>query len=210
MPEKTWGPAFDTQIPEHERVPYQVLWLTSWFDHADLTKRDLNDLTYALPSTRKVPSIYTMHEHYDELVYIPPIVMGVEGKSPPGTDAMLMGLLGTPLKENYERVVFRDESKGLLPNAKVWVLGRAHSGTFSISSYWQVQAENEKRGGSVDFEMTPHNHFVSNIFVPLRQLTTHTFQSCTGTNPRLPSPLGRKHWPEHRSGRNSANSALYW
>jgi hypothetical protein len=166
MPEKTWGPAFDLQIPVHERVPYQVLWLTSWFDHADLTKRDPNDLTYALPSRRKVPSIYTMHEHYDELVHIPPIVMGVEGESPPGTDAMLMGLLGTPLKENYEKVVFGGGESGLLPNAKVWVLGRAHSGTFTIPSYWLVQAENEKRGGSVNFDMTPHNHFVSGPLLP--------------------------------------------
>lgn len=103
-----------------------------------------------------------MHEHYDELVCIPPILVGEEGKSLPGSDTLLIGLLGAQLKANYEKVVFGEDGKGLLPIVTMRYFGRAHSALFCVAAFWKVQDDVEKRGGWVELEMSDHGHFVSN------------------------------------------------
>ncbi|TEB32932.1 hypothetical protein FA13DRAFT_1731453, partial [Coprinellus micaceus] len=159
LPETAWNPFLDPQIPEGERARFLVAWLTSYFDHPGLSSRNIDDLTYALPSTRRVPSIYTMHDHYDELVCLPPILVGEEDKSLPGSDTLLIGLLGAQLKTNYEKVEFGEDVKALLPNVTMRYFG-THSALFCVAAFWKVQDDVKKRGGLVELEMSDHGHFI--------------------------------------------------
>ncbi|KAL0566566.1 hypothetical protein V5O48_015442 [Marasmius crinis-equi] len=47
-------------IQELSRVPYNQLWLTSYFDHGDLSTRNLDVLEYMVPSADRAPSMYNM------------------------------------------------------------------------------------------------------------------------------------------------------
>ncbi|KAF6757952.1 hypothetical protein DFP72DRAFT_889486 [Ephemerocybe angulata] len=152
MPELNWAPGLDESIPPKERLPFNIAWLSSYFDHGDLSKRDPKALTYASPSIARVPSIYSMYPQYSEIVDVAPLM---------GSDGLHMAKLGGPSRHIYEQVFFGKDIRALLPRLKVWVMGREQSGWFGITTFWQVQDDNAKYGGDVNLEMFPKtNHFV--------------------------------------------------
>ncbi|KAF5339190.1 hypothetical protein D9611_011222 [Ephemerocybe angulata] len=133
MPELNWAPGLDESIPPQERLPFNIAWLTSYFDHGDLSKRDRKTLTYASPSIARVPSIYSMYPQYSEIVDVAPLM---------GSDGLHMVKLGGPSRDVYEQVFFGKDIRALLPRLK-------------------VQDDNAKYGGNVNLEMFPKtNHFV--------------------------------------------------
>jgi pimeloyl-ACP methyl ester carboxylesterase len=66
MPPKNWAPLIDTSLPEELRVPVFNQWVTSYFKHGDLSKRDVDSLSYILPATFRPPSVFTMSEEQVE------------------------------------------------------------------------------------------------------------------------------------------------
>ena len=42
IPPKIWSPLIDNSLPEEARKPFYMSWITSYFDHGDLSKRDID------------------------------------------------------------------------------------------------------------------------------------------------------------------------
>jgi hypothetical protein len=94
-----WFPALDPTIPQDEAFEFGLWWLTVYFDHpGNALKRDLNNLSYALPSASRVPSIFSIYPQYNNIVCTEP-VLRADGI---GT----MEVLKDEIRENYEKALF--------------------------------------------------------------------------------------------------------
>lgn len=70
---KIWTPLIHQFTPMDQRVLFFLSWCTAYFDHGDLSKSDLNEIQYIVPSIEYVPSIYTMNaEERDEILEVLP------------------------------------------------------------------------------------------------------------------------------------------
>ncbi|KAF8917706.1 hypothetical protein CPB85DRAFT_1431233 [Mucidula mucida] len=58
MPAQQWTPLADTTMPENIRLPSFGQWVTSYFDHEDITQRDLDKLSWILSSPTHIPTLY--------------------------------------------------------------------------------------------------------------------------------------------------------
>ncbi|KAH9934361.1 uncharacterized protein B0H18DRAFT_1115071 [Fomitopsis serialis] len=61
LPPGTWPPQFDASIPEKCHAPFSTQWITSYFDHGNLSTRD-TDVLHIVSSVSHRPSIYTMSD----------------------------------------------------------------------------------------------------------------------------------------------------
>lgn len=51
LPSKIWLPYIDSSIPADSKVPFFTQWITSYWDHGDLSSRTLDTLSYIVPSS---------------------------------------------------------------------------------------------------------------------------------------------------------------
>lgn len=146
-------PLLDNSIPAHTRFPMFAQWVTSYFEHGDLSKRDPNVISYVLPSIIRVPSIFTMSKsQYDSIV---------DSSNNPVLDAYFVGM-NTSLEANFRKATFDKNVRKLLPNMKTWFFTGDLAASFGVHALLVLQDENDNAGGGhINFKVAPGiNHFV--------------------------------------------------
>lgn len=175
LPPKLWSPQIDQSIPEELRGPFFAQWITSYFKHGDLSPRSLDVLSYVVPATSRVPSIFSMSEEQQaKIVYMPPGF---------GSDMLFMVFSATQIHTSYKRACFDAGVRARLLRMKICAITGDATCVFSLPAYWAMQDDDKARGGGfIDFKMVQGaNHFVS----PLRPtrsygLTPYLFEATVG------------------------------
>ncbi|PPQ93325.1 hypothetical protein CVT25_014454 [Psilocybe cyanescens] len=156
MPEKDWAPFHVDSVPPELRFPFFAQWVTGYFDHEDLSKRDLNTLSYILPSSARPGTIYNItKEEFGSIVFT--------GKEIAMEGPYMLGF-GSQLNAAYRKALFDASYTGeLFPKVVVSVLAGDQAPAFGIAALWAIQDEARKQGvDSIKFEMSVGaNHFVS-------------------------------------------------
>ena len=83
-----------------------------------------------------------------------------------GLDATWYMTSGTQLRASYDKACFGVGARAKVPHMKIWVLIGDVTLPFGIAATWQVEADNNSKGGgkSVSVKWVPStNHFVSHI-----------------------------------------------
>lgn len=129
-------------------------WVSSYFDHDDLSTRDLDAISYFLPSTTRTPTIFNMSPTDIREIVDERISATVEDP--------VMFLCMAQAHENYLKACFDPSTRARLPKMKVWNLTGDKTVSFPIVSYFLMQEDNTSRGGRyVNFKLIHGvNHLV--------------------------------------------------
>ncbi|KAG7442250.1 uncharacterized protein BT62DRAFT_442547 [Guyanagaster necrorhizus] len=150
-PKQYWSFLGDPTVPEDLRIAAFGRWCTSYFDHSDLSGRNLNKLSWVLASPSRVPSFYNgmpaaIQRHGDDAM----------------TDLPFLVLSSKQLLPAYRRAFFDPE---VFPDVKRSVLCGDKTCGFAIAALWAVQDdEKEQRPAdakAIEYKFIPGaNHFV--------------------------------------------------
>jgi hypothetical protein len=154
-PEQNWAPLIDTSIPEHLRLAAFGQWVTAYFDHGDLSKRDLSTISWVLPATDRIPTIFN----------IPSVKLkemecyGAEAF----TDLPFLFHFENQLKSSYRKTFYDPETIKLFPKMDITILSGDRTGGFGLAALWAVQDDEKVNGGEkhIAFKIiNDANHFV--------------------------------------------------
>jgi hypothetical protein len=151
---QNWVPLFDTSMLATAQYSAFVQWVSSYFQHGDLSTRDPDVLSYVTPSIIRPPSIFNMSQaEYDSIIDIGPN---------PTLDLHLLGLAPS-LEPVFRKATFDKALRSLLPNMKTSFVTGDLSTSFALYALFIFQNENDAAGGDfIKFEVVPGvNHFVS-------------------------------------------------
>lgn len=154
LPPKAWTPLIDQTIPEGLRDPFFRQWITSYFEHGDLSTKDLDVISYVLPTTSRVPSIFSMSEEQQgKIMYSPPALT---------SDMLLMVHFSTATNASYKKAFFDKRVRQLLPALKVSMFMGDATCSFSIPAFWAAEDDDKAHGGNnADYKIVKDiNHFV--------------------------------------------------
>lgn len=133
-------------------------WITAYFKHGDVTLHNPSALSYVVPATTRVPSIYNMSKN--ELARM------VHPRKTPGADLLLVsGASSRVLNASYKKACYDPTVRTQLPSMKVWVVNGDSSASICVAAFWAVEDDDKARGGGcVNFRMVPGgNHFASAV-----------------------------------------------
>ncbi len=142
-------------MPENLRIAAFGQWCTSYFDHADLSERNLDKLSWVLASSSRGAFI---------------LQRNACGHSAHGEDAAtdLLFLLGCykQLLPAYRRAFFDPK---VFPAMKRSVLCGDKTSAFALAALWAVQDDEKEQkvegAKAIDYKILPGaNHFVSHVF----------------------------------------------
>jgi hypothetical protein len=154
-PPRNWAPLVDTSIPEELRIPMFAHWVTGYFQHENLPARSLEDLSYVLPITDRVPSIFKMSvEEKNMNVY--------DGKEA-NIDMPLMIFFIPQQLSGFQTAIFNNPLRNLLRYMKVLLLIGESSPSFAPAGLWAAEEQDQLHGGGFIIGKTVPggNHFVS-------------------------------------------------
>ncbi|KAK0185459.1 Alpha/Beta hydrolase protein [Armillaria mellea] len=150
-PEQYWTFLRDPSVPEELRIAAFGQWCTSYFDHADLSERNLGKLSWVLASSSRVPSFYngmpaSIQHHGEDAATDLPFLVGCYKQ-----------LLPTYRKAFFDPKVF--------PTMKRSVLCGDKTCAFALAALWAMQDDEkeQKAEGSkaIDYKILPGvNHFM--------------------------------------------------
>lgn len=147
-----WVPLVDTTIPENLRLPMFGQWVSGYFDNGDYSKRDLNTLEYVLPSTDRVPTIFS-HGLSHTATYGPEA----------GFDVPLLLFFAVQLKATFRKAFGGPETVSLFPKLKITLICADRSPSFGLSGLWAAQDDLKEAnlGNDVKYKVAKGaNHFV--------------------------------------------------
>ncbi|KAG6867682.1 hypothetical protein C0993_012450 [Termitomyces sp. T159_Od127] len=167
-PDQNWTPFLDTYVPEGLRLAAFGQWVTGYFDHGDLAKRDPSTLSWVLPSASRIPTFFNIPaEKFAEISRY-----GNDGSS----DLPYMIHFMPQLKSAYRKVLDDPEVLNIFPLLKLVLLVGEQSGAFAISGMWAVEDDQKKSNGSQSKIKLVNgaNHFVRTTFrdFPFHKLIT--------------------------------------
>ncbi|THH14811.1 hypothetical protein EW146_g5570 [Bondarzewia mesenterica] len=114
------GARYRCQHPAELRLRAFAHWMTAYFDHGDLFKRDLDLLSYIMPSTSRSPTIFTM--------------AATEVKDIP------------QLKESYRNAFFDSATAELFRKMEISILAGDRSLSWGLAGLWAVQDDAKELG----------------------------------------------------------------
>ncbi|KAF5388382.1 hypothetical protein D9615_000797 [Tricholomella constricta] len=153
-PEQNWAPLIDTTIPQELRLIAFGQWVTGYFEHGDLSKRDLSSLSWVIPSNNRVPTIYNISK--DKLNE-----MGSFGLDAV-PDLMLLINFVDQLKNAYRKTCYDAEIIKTFPAMKVTLLTSDTTPAFGPAGMWAMQDDEKENGGTrpVNYKIVSGiNHF---------------------------------------------------
>lgn len=152
--DKAWAPFLDDSITTEERCPFFNHWISGYFKHGDLTKRDFNEIAYITPSTYRAPSIYSMSDEQQKRVICQSAGLG--------SDMLLMVCDSGQLNASYKKACFDKALRDLVPRTKIWVMKGDMSPSSPVLAYFSLQDDDETHGGEyLHFKViNGTNHFV--------------------------------------------------
>ncbi|TBU38724.1 Alpha/Beta hydrolase protein [Dichomitus squalens] len=154
LPPQSWSPQIDTSIPAQCRQTGFVQWITSYFEHGDLSTRDPNVLEYVLPTVKRVPSVFTMgQDELDEMTNI---------DAANGGDTLIVVSFSPQLRACYKDALYNKDIRAALPRMKVLVFSGDATANFGIVALWSIEDDDAAAGGGwVETKIVPGiNHFV--------------------------------------------------
>jgi len=154
-------------MPENLRLPMFGQWVTGYFDNGDYSKRDLDTLEYVLPSTDKVPTIFS-HDLSHIATY------GQEA----GLDLPLLFFFAEQFKATFRKAFGGSETAALLPKLKTTFVCADRSPSFALSGLWAAQDDLKEAGlgDSIKYKVVKGaNHFVR---LPLHQSNSKSQLTC--------------------------------
>ncbi|TBU21588.1 hypothetical protein BD311DRAFT_792642 [Dichomitus squalens] len=154
LPSQSWSPQIDTSIPARYRQTGSVQWITSYFEHGDLSTRDPNVLEYVLPTVKRVPSVFTMRQ--DQLGEMTNI------DAANGGDTLIVVSFPPQLRACYKDALYNKDIRAALPRMNVLAFSGDATANFGIVALWSVQDDDAAAGGGwVETKIVPGiNHFV--------------------------------------------------
>lgn len=156
-PEQNWAPLIDTTIPENLRLPAFGQWVTGYFDHGDFSKHDLSTVSWVLPATDQIPTVFNIPS--DKLKEIQ-----CYGTDSGLADLFLILQFADQLKSYYRKAFYDPETYQLFPRMNNVFLCGERSGSYGITGLWAAQDDNNENGGEMPITfkiMQGANHFVS-------------------------------------------------
>ncbi|KAF8649634.1 hypothetical protein AX16_005722 [Volvariella volvacea WC 439] len=155
-PPQTWSPMQDTSIPPETQVPYFVQWITSYFKHGDITKRDTSLISFVVPDPSRTPSIFGMtSSEMSKVVYEDSVNLG---------EGLYLFFLGPQFLANYQKACYDKAIRSLLGRMQIWMVTGDATASFSIASLWSIEDDELARGSRGSFIkykiLNGANHFV--------------------------------------------------
>jgi hypothetical protein len=152
-----WLPLFDTTLPEDVSYSLFAQWVTSYFHHGDLTKRDISafKLSRFVPATTHAPTIFK---------FSPDEFRSFLGGSATTFSELPLALTCLPQFESSStKACFGRGVRDLLPNVQIHHLCGDASLAIAIGAMWIIQDIDQHHGGGfINFRMIKGaNHFVS-------------------------------------------------
>lgn len=159
FPPQTWSPTIDTSIPADVRQAAFIEWITSYFQHGDLSTRDPNVLSFYIPALFHTPSVFNMTDAQVAAMTNPATAAG--------SDELIILNLQPQLLISYRKALFNNTIRSFLPKMKVMEFTGDTTAEFGIVAFWSIQDDDAAAGGGlVNFNLVPGiNHFVSHLFV---------------------------------------------
>ncbi|KAI0666397.1 hypothetical protein C8Q78DRAFT_984275 [Trametes maxima] len=153
-PPQLWSPLIDTTLPEKARVAATTPFLTGYFDHGNLSTRDVEVLSYYVPSLSRVPTIYNLSdEERARAVWEDP-----SDKS----DMLFMFFCEPQIRAAYKKACFDPSVRAQFPRLKFTNIMGTRTSPHGIPAFWSMEDDNEQHGGEcVAFKVIPGgNHFM--------------------------------------------------
>ena len=146
--------ALGLNIPEETRSRIIVGWITSYFQHSDLSSRNLHGLDTA-PSIIRVPSLWNMSlDEATDMIDAHPYI---------AFDNPFLASCRPQANAVYKAAMFDRVVRDQLPHMKRWLLVGDASLPICISAWWSLHDDDNAHGGdNVNYKVLPgQNHFVS-------------------------------------------------
>ncbi|KAK0477400.1 Alpha/Beta hydrolase protein [Armillaria novae-zelandiae] len=150
-PEQYWSFLRGPSVPEDLRVAAFGQWCTSYFDHADLSERNLDKLSWVLASSSRVPSFYNGM----------PVAIQHHGKDTATDMQFLMGCY-KQLLPSYRKAFF---DPNVFPTMKRSVLCGDKTCAFALAALWAMQDDEKEQkaegANAINYKILPGaNHFI--------------------------------------------------
>ncbi|KAF8665758.1 hypothetical protein AX16_000206 [Volvariella volvacea WC 439] len=154
-PKQMWVPLIDASIPQETQLPFFAQWITAYFKHGDITKRDPSLLSFVVPDPLRIPSIYKMSEFETSKIINEDAVKLGDG---------IFALLNSQLLAAYHKAYYDQSIRSLLNQMHIWMVTGDATPPLSISTMWSIQDDELARGSIGDFIkykiLKGKNHFV--------------------------------------------------
>ncbi len=148
-----YAPAADDRIPPEERLERFGIWVSSYFQHRDISTRNRDALSWVEPSNIR-PAAYNNMATEEKA--------GICYPGGAASDVPYLGCLLEQFNDAYRQAFFGDSVKRLFPGFKASFLAGELSPAFAISSYWTLESDMKKVGKPFNLKLIPDsNHFVS-------------------------------------------------
>ncbi|KAF7424175.1 hypothetical protein PC9H_009478 [Pleurotus ostreatus] len=152
FPPKTYTPLADMSIPADKRGLSFVAWITSYFQHGDLSTRNLDVIEYVVPAFSHTPSIWNMTlSDISEMVDEPGL----------NVDMGLLGFIATN-GASYKSATFDKSIKSRFTHLQFWLLIGDLTSSFGLAALWSIQDDDKANGGdNVHYKViSGANHFM--------------------------------------------------
>jgi hypothetical protein len=164
LPASNWSPHMSPTIPADKHSAMFTSWITSYFDHGDLSTRDVSVLSYHVPSPFRRPTIYDMTA--DEIAE-------TADQRPVELPGMFMSM--AQANATYRKACYSADVKALVPSLKTTFFTGDRAASYSLAALWSMEDDNKAEGGNLKFVVVPGaNHFVSAFFMVFSNLYSYS------------------------------------
>ncbi|KAJ6579593.1 hypothetical protein DFH09DRAFT_913087 [Mycena vulgaris] len=137
-PVQNWNPLSDTTIPAELRLAAFAQWVTAYFDHANISTRDPDALSWVLTSPTRTPTLYGIPaDHLNAMMRL-----GDEAS----TDLPFVFLFANQLLTSYRKAFYDPPTGALFPNMKRSVLCGTKTGALGLAGLWAVEDDQATNG----------------------------------------------------------------
>jgi len=153
MEPKHYTPLMDDQIPPEDRLEKFGYWVSSYFQHGDLSTRNLDVLSWVEPSTIHPATLSNMTaDEKKEIICI---------DKEPAYEVPYMVGSKEQFADAYRKAFFGESVRTLFPGFKASFMAGELSPAFAISSYWMLENDIKETGKSFNLRFIPDsNHFI--------------------------------------------------
>ena len=130
-------------------------WITAYFQHGDLSTRDVSVLEFIQPSIAHVPSVFSMTQaQLDGMTDVAAANTG---------DTFIVAFAQAALLPIYKKAFYDAGVRAALPRMKMLEFTGDITANFGIVALWQIEDDNTAAGGGFVTSkfLAGTNHFVS-------------------------------------------------
>ena len=141
-------------------MPFFGQWVTAYFDHKDVEKRDLDTLSWVVPATDRAPTIFNIPPNdLEEMVTYGPDAI---------SDLPFLFHFANQLKASYRKALYDSETFKVFPHLKITYLCANKTCAFAYAGIWALQDDEKASQGPRKFNykwFNGGNHLVRCVFL---------------------------------------------